>query len=102
VVAGTTGEGAALASFRSVGVGSASHYRGGHGRWVRCSAICYLDRRRLSQPLWWRERQVRALLRPLFARSASRQLATLVAGRTGEGDALACLLDRRRLRQALC
>jgi hypothetical protein len=32
VVADTTGEGAALASVRSVGVGSASHSQGGHDK----------------------------------------------------------------------
>jgi hypothetical protein len=62
-VEGTTGEGAALAFS--------------------------LGRRGIRKPLWWRARQVRALFRPLFARSALTQPATVVAGTTGEGAGLA-------------
>jgi hypothetical protein len=69
VVVGTTGEGASLASVPSVGLGSASHCGGGHDSCWRCSGHCSLGRRRLSQPLVWRGRQLSALLWPLFARS---------------------------------
>ena len=43
----------------------------------------------LSQPLWWRARQLRALLWPLIDRTAWAQPATVMAGTTGEGVALA-------------
>jgi hypothetical protein len=62
-VAGTTGKGAALASS--------------------------LDLRGISKPLWWRARQVRTLLWPLFDRSAWAQPPTVEAGTTVEGGALA-------------
>jgi hypothetical protein len=89
VVAGTTDEGAALVFVRSVGVGSYIHCGGGHDRCGRCTDLCSLGRRGLSQPLWWRARHVRALICPLFARSALAQPDTVVAGTTGEGAALA-------------
>jgi hypothetical protein len=101
VLAGTTGEGAALASFRSLSVGSAFHCGGGHyslasvryvgmgsashcGDWHdrrgRCSGLCSLGRRELKLPLWWRAPQKMALLWPLLALSARAQPATVVAG----------------------
>jgi hypothetical protein len=89
VVAGTTGDGDALASVRSVGVGSDSHSGGGHDSRERSSGLFSLDQRRLSQPLWWRARQVRALLLPLIALKAWNQPATVIAVTTGEGAALA-------------
>jgi hypothetical protein len=88
VVSGTTGEGAALASVRSVGVGTASHFGGGHDNWWLCSGLCSLGPRTFRQPLWWRARQVRALLWPLFFLSAWAQPATVVAGTTVEGAVL--------------
>jgi hypothetical protein len=89
VVAETTIEGAALASVRSVGVGTARHCGVGHDGRGRYSGLCSIGRRGLSQPLWWRTRQVRALLWPLFARSAWSQLATVVSDTKGEDAALA-------------
>ena len=64
VLAGTTVKGAALDSVRLVSLGSASHCIG------HCSCLCSLDRHGVSQPLWWRLRQVRTLLMSIFARSA--------------------------------
>jgi hypothetical protein len=64
VVAGTTSEGAALASVPP-------------------------GRRGLSQAQWWRERQVSALFCPLLAWSACAQTTTVLAGTTVEGAALA-------------
>jgi hypothetical protein len=95
VVAGTTREGAALASVRSLGVFSACHCGGGHDRCGRCSGHHSLSRRGLSLPLWWRARQLIALLWSLFARSAWAQPATLVAGTTVEGAALASVRSVR-------
>jgi hypothetical protein len=114
VLAGTTGEGAALTSVRSVGVGSASpcgggatgegaslasvhSVGGGSGRhcggvydWCgRCSGLFWIVRRGLSLPLWWRARQVMALMWPLFFWSAWAQPATVVPGTTGESADLA-------------
>jgi hypothetical protein len=88
VVAGTAGEGVALASVCSFGVVEASHCGGVHDRWGRCSGLCSIGRRGLSQPLWWRARQVRALFWPLFARWAWAHTAYVLAGKTGEGGAL--------------
>jgi hypothetical protein len=51
VVADTAGEGVALVSVPSVGVGSARHCGGGHDRLGRCSGPCFLDQRGLKQPL---------------------------------------------------
>jgi hypothetical protein len=85
----TTGEGAILASVPSVGVGTANHCVGGNDRLKRCSGLCSLGRRGLSQLLCWRARQLRALLSPLFARSAWAQPATAVAETTGKGAVLA-------------
>jgi hypothetical protein len=51
VVAGTTGEGAALVSVRFVGVSSASHCGGGHYRLDLCSVLGSLGRHGLIQPL---------------------------------------------------
>jgi hypothetical protein len=89
VVARTTVEGADLASVRLVGVGIASNYGGWIDRKGRCSGLCSLGRRGLSQPLWWRERQLRALLWPLFGLSEWEQPDTDVAGTTREGAAMA-------------
>jgi hypothetical protein len=79
VVASTTVDGAALASLRSVGVGSASHCVGGHLSLKHCSCLFSLGRRGLIQLLWWRLRKMMALLSPLFARSAWAQPATVLA-----------------------
>jgi hypothetical protein len=57
VVTGTTGEGAALAYARSVGVGSAFHCGGGHNRRPLCSGLCSLRRHGLSKQLSWGTRQ---------------------------------------------
>jgi hypothetical protein len=89
VVAGTKCEGAALASVRLFGIDSASHCSGGHDRCGRCSGLCSLVRRGLSQPLWWRSQQVRALLWPVFARSAWAQPASVLAVTVSDGAALA-------------
>jgi hypothetical protein len=43
------------------------------------------------QPLLWRARQVRSLFWPLFSWSAWVQQATVCAGTTGEGVAVACV-----------
>jgi hypothetical protein len=88
-VAGTTVEGAALASVSLVVVGTDNHCVSGNDRLGRCSGLCSLGRRGSSQPLWWRARKVRALLWSLFALSAWDQRATVEAGKTGEGAALA-------------
>jgi hypothetical protein len=47
----------------------------------RRSGLCSIDLRGLSQPLFWRARQVRALLWPLFARSAWAQPSPVLASR---------------------
>jgi hypothetical protein len=80
---GTTGVGAALASFRSFGVGSDNHCGGGHYSSGRCSGLRTFVRRGLSQPLGRLDRQVRSLLRPLFAWLAWTQAATVLAATTG-------------------
>jgi hypothetical protein len=74
-----------------VGVGPASHCGGGHDRSGRGSGLCLLGRRGFRQPLWWRPRQVRALLRPLFTLSAWAQHANVVVGKTDHCAALASL-----------
>ena len=113
VLAGKSGDGAALASVRSVVVGSASHYCGGLDRRGRCSGLFWLGRhglsqalfsrarnvrgcsrffsfgrRELSQPLMWRSRQVWTLLWPLILWSAWVQLANLLVVTIGEGASL--------------
>jgi hypothetical protein len=88
VLADSTGEGAALASFRLVGVGLASHCGGRHDRIGPCSSLCSLGRIGLEKALWWRARQVRELLCPLVARWAWAQPTTVVAVTTVEGAAL--------------
>jgi hypothetical protein len=45
-------------------------------------------RRGLSQPLWWRAREMRALLWPLFDRSAWDLPVTVVAGTRIDGAEL--------------
>ena len=82
-------EGASLMSFGFFGVGTASHSAGGHDRRGRCSGLCSTERRRISRPLCWRARMLRALLYPLFARSAWAHAATVLADTTVEGVALA-------------
>jgi hypothetical protein len=93
VEAGAKSEIVALASIRSICVVSTSHCCGRHDRRGRCFGLCSLGRRGLIQPLWWRIRQVKALLWPLFDSSAWAQEATVVAGTTGEGAALASVLS---------
>jgi hypothetical protein len=88
-VEGKTGEGAAMASLGSVGLGSASYCGGGHDRRGRYSILCSIGRRWFSQAMWWRARQVKAGLCPLIAWSAWVQPATVVADTSGEGVALA-------------
>jgi hypothetical protein len=87
-VACSTCEGAALSSDRLVDKFSESHCGGGHKNLGRCSGHFSLVGRGLIQPLWWRERQVRAVHWPLFAWSTWAQLATVVAGTRVDGDAL--------------
>ena len=65
VKAGTTDEGAAMASVSSVGVGATIHCGGEHDKWGRWS--------------------------DLFAWSAWAQPATVVAGTSVEGATLACV-----------
>jgi hypothetical protein len=55
----------------------------------RCSGLSLLFRRGLSQTLWWRLRDLRPLVWPLFARSAWAQPVTVVASTTGVGAQLA-------------
>jgi hypothetical protein len=88
VEAGTSGEGAALASFPLVVVGTASYSFGGHDMGGRCSGLCTVGRRRLSQTLCLRARMVSALLWPLFALSDWAEAGTVVAGTKVEGAAL--------------
>ena len=80
VVAGTTGEGSALASIRSYGMGTASHCCGGNDSLEHWSALYLMGWCVLWHPLWWRARLLRALLWPMCARSALAQKATVVAG----------------------
>jgi hypothetical protein len=61
-VAGTTGEGAAVASVLSVGVGSASHFGSELDSLGRWSGLCSLGRRTFSKPMGTRAKDVRALL----------------------------------------
>jgi hypothetical protein len=88
-MADTICEGYDLESVRSVGVVSASLGGGVHDRKGRCSGLCSLGRRGLRQPLWWRARQVGALLWPPFDWFAWDHPATVVAETTGEGADLA-------------
>jgi hypothetical protein len=91
VVAGSIGKGAVQASVFSNGVGSDSHCGGGHDMRACCFGLCSLGWRGLSQAVWWQARQLRALLRPLFAWSAGAQIATELAGTTDEGAVLAAV-----------
>ena len=70
VVAGTTGEGADLASVRFFGVGSDSHRVGVHEKFKALLCPLTACSEWAQQPLWWRSRQVRAQHCPLFPRSA--------------------------------
>jgi hypothetical protein len=89
VLADKNGEGAGLASVRTVGVGSASHCVGRHDRRGRSSGLSSLGRRGLSQQLCWRSRHVKAMHWLLFSWSSWVQAGTVLAGTTGEGIALA-------------
>ena len=102
MVAGTTGEGVALAAVRSIGLGLASHCGVGKYRSGRCSGLCLLSRRWLRQQLWRRARQVRALLGPLFAGSACAHPATVVACKICEGAALATVRTIGVCTSSLC
>jgi hypothetical protein len=79
VVAGTKAEGAGLDCVRLNSVDTATQCGGGNDCLGHCSGLCSLDRRGISQPLWSRLRQLRALLWSLFARFAWAQQATMVA-----------------------
>jgi hypothetical protein len=57
VVVGTRVEGASLISVRFIGEGSASHSGGGQDKRGRWSDLCSIGRRGIIQPLWWRVRQ---------------------------------------------
>ena len=87
LVVDTTVEGAFLVSYRSLGVGSASHYVGRYDSLGRLSVLCSFGERGHSHPLWWRARLFRALLWPLFDRSEWAQTATVVVGKTVKGAA---------------
>jgi hypothetical protein len=89
VVAGITGEGDGLALSPFVGVGTTSHCGGGNDWFGRCSVFCPLGRRGLKHPKCWRARQLREMLRLLFARSAWAHPTTVVGHTTCEGGALA-------------
>jgi hypothetical protein len=85
VVVDTTVEGAFLVSFRSFGVGSACHYVGRYDSLGRLCVLCSFGERGHSHPLWWLAQLFRALLWPLFDRSAwatlwlwARQLRALL------------------------
>jgi hypothetical protein len=86
---GDSGLGAPLASVRKVVLGSGSHCGGGYNRLGRSSGICSIGQREFSHPLCWRIRQVRALLWPQFASSCCSQPATVVEGTTVDGATLA-------------
>jgi hypothetical protein len=81
VVACTIVEGAGLDSVRLFSVGTATHCGGEQNCLGHCSGLCSLGWLRVSQPLCWRERQLRELIWHLFDRSAWAQPATVVAGR---------------------
>jgi hypothetical protein len=91
-VAGTIVEGADMASVRLIVVRSTSHCGCVHDRTGRCSGLCSLVRRGLSQRLLCRTRQMRALLWPLFSWSAWAQPAIVMAGTKFEGATLASVL----------
>jgi hypothetical protein len=88
VVAGTSVEGAALATVRSVDVGSDSHCDGGHDMYGRCSGLFSLGLRWINQEVCWRTLQLRALRKPLLARATWAQPATVVAGTSVKGASL--------------
>ena len=118
VVVVMTVELAALASVLSVCLGSTSHCVGGDDRlccfYFLCSlssrgtsshcvrwhdvggcssGLCSLGQRRLRQPVCWRRGKVRARLGRWFALSAWGAPATVEAGRTCEGGALASFIS---------
>ena len=76
-------------SVRPFGEGSASRCGGGHDCLGYSSGLSSLGRRGVSQPLWWRVRQVMAPQWTLLSRSVRAQPATVLAGTTGEGPPLA-------------
>jgi hypothetical protein len=84
-----TVEGTALASVSSVIVGSTCHCVGEHERSERYSGLFYFGRRGLRHPLCWWPRQERALLWPLFTRSAWAEPGTVLAGTTLDNDPFA-------------
>ena len=84
---GNESEGSSLASDSLVGVGSTSHYVGGHDRRWRWSGLYAWSTR--AEPLWWRARQLRAQISPLFVCSVCAQEATVLAGMNFEGTTLA-------------
>ena len=88
-VGGATVHGAAQNSVRLLGLGSAIHCDGAHDWLGHCSGLCSLRRLGLSQQLWWRARQVRDLLCPMFTCSSWVQPATVVPGMTGQVASLA-------------
>ena len=81
-VTGTTGEGDDLAPFRSIGLGSSNNCGGGYDRCWRCSGLYWMVRRVFSQPLWLRARNMMALLWNLYVWSAWAQANTMVSGTT--------------------
>ena len=87
----TTAEGAVLASVRSVDVGSGSHCSDGNDCIGHCSGLCSLGLRGVSQPLWWRARQVMAILWHLNARWTWDQPGTVEVDTTDEGAILATI-----------
>ena len=89
MVADTTCDGAAVASLRSDGVGSAIHCDGGQDSRGCWSGLCSFGRRRLSLQLWWRAQQVSAIMLPLFAVWEWDQQGTLVGGTAVEGVVVA-------------
>jgi hypothetical protein len=91
VVVSTSYEGAVLAVDSLVDVGTARHCGGGHDSWERCSGFYTFSRSWVSQALWWRARQVRALVWQLFTLSSWAQPTTVVASTTVKGADLAAL-----------
>jgi hypothetical protein len=87
-MADTSGEGAALASVFSVGVGSASLWGGGHDMLGPPFGLSSIGRHGHNQPLWLGARHLRALLWPLFVYPKWSQPATMMAATTGEGAVL--------------
>ena len=83
-----------MASVPLVDVGSAKHCDDGHDRMRNLLWPCSFSRRGPCHLMWWRARQVSALLCLPFAFWAWAQTATVVADTTVKGSALAsvCLV----------